>query len=171
MNFPDFICRVGARILFALLLTGTAQAQPAVGEMALPVRPTCLTSPFGNRPAPGPNAIGFHNGIDLRAPAGGAVTAVADGRVLGIDRRGAGGLEIAVMHQGSAGPYVALYSHLGILAPAFAQGRSVVKRGERLARIGRTGVTYGTHLFFEIKVAGKPVDAAPLFPIEPCPGK
>lgn len=154
-----------------MLLTGAVQAQPAVGEMALPVQPTCLTSPFGVRPAPGPNAIGFHNGIDLRAPAGGAVTAVADGRVLGIDRKGAGGLQIAVLHQGAGGPYVALYSHLGILAPAFAQGRNVVKRGERLARIGRTGVTYGTHLFFEIKVAGQPVDPTPLFPIAPCPGK
>jgi hypothetical protein len=32
-------------------------------------------------------------------------------------------------------------------------------------------VTYGTHLFFEIKVAGRPVDPAPLFPVLPCPGK
>jgi murein DD-endopeptidase MepM/ murein hydrolase activator NlpD len=76
--------------------------------MLFPVQPTCLTSPFGVRPAPGPNAVGFHNGIDLRAPAGGAVFAVADGRVVGIDRRGAGGLEIAVLHQGAAGPYTAV---------------------------------------------------------------
>jgi murein DD-endopeptidase MepM/ murein hydrolase activator NlpD len=171
MSCRGFICRVGVSAVLAVLGAGAARAQPAVGEMLFPVQPTCLTSPFGVRPAPGPNAVGFHNGIDLRAPAGGAVFAVADGRVVGIDRRGAGGLEIAVLHQGAAGPYTALYSHLGLLAPAFAQGRGVVKRGERLARIGRTGVTYGTHLFFEIKVAGRPVDPAPLFPVLPCPGK
>lgn len=171
MNYRDFICRAGVSVILSALGAGIAQAQPAVGEMLLPVQPTCLTSPFGVRPAPGPNAVGFHNGIDLRAPAGGAVLAVADGRVVGIDRRGAGGFQIAVQHQGALGPYTALYSHLGILAPAFAQGRGLVKRGERLARIGRTGVTYGTHLFFEIKVGGRPVDPAPLFPILPCPGK
>ncbi len=151
-----------------LLPFHAAVAQPVVGEMQLPVRPSCLTSPFGVRPSPGPRATGFHNGIDLRAPAGGAVYAVAAGRIISIHRRGPGGLEIAIAHRGALGDYTALYSHLGLVAPAFAEGKTNVARGERIAVIGRSGVTYGTHLYFEITVNGQPIDPAPLFPVSPC---
>lgn len=155
----------------ALLSGGTALAQPVVGEMQLPVRPTCLTSPYGIRPAPGPHGLGFHNGIDLRAPAGGAVYAVADGRVLTVHRGGPGGLEIILSHKGRVGSYATLYAHLGILAPAIAMGRGEVKAGERIAVIGRSGVTYGTHLFFALSVGGHAVDPAPYFPVGACEGK
>lgn len=154
-------------VLLALCI-GRAWAQPAVGEMQPPVRPLCLTSPFGIRPAPGVDARGFHNGIDLRAPSGGYVYAVADGAIISIHRRGPGGLEMAIAHRGRLGRYVSLYAHLGQILPAFASGRTHVKAGERIARIGRTGVTYGTHLFFELLVDGRPVDAAPFFPVAAC---
>lgn len=153
-----------------LALAGApALAQPVVGQMQLPVRPTCLTSPFGDRAAPGPHAIGFHNGIDLRAPAGGAVYAVQAGRIVSIHRRGPGGLEIAVAHAGALGPYVSIYAHLGLIAPAIASGRTEVAAGERIAVIGRSGVTYGTHLFFALTVGGRAVDPAPYFPVAACP--
>jgi len=154
--------------LALVLSTAAAAAQPAIAEMQPPVRPLCLTSPFGIRPAPGADAPGFHNGIDLRAASGAYVYAVAEGNIVTIHRRGPGGLELAIAHQGSLGRYVSLYAHLGQILPAFAQGRTHVKAGERIARIGRTGVTYGTHLYFELLVDGKPVDPAPLFPVQPC---
>jgi murein DD-endopeptidase MepM/ murein hydrolase activator NlpD len=148
-----------------------ASAQPAVGQMQLPVRPACMSSPFGDRPAPGPHAIGFHRGIDIPAPAGAAIYAVADGHVSSIHRRGPGGLEIAISHQGAAGPYVSLYAHLGLIAPAFASGRSVVHAGDRIGVVGRSGVIYGTHLYFELLVGGIPVDPAPYFGMIACPKK
>jgi murein DD-endopeptidase MepM/ murein hydrolase activator NlpD len=160
-------------VLLALLLASgaAAQAQPAVGEMQLPVRPTCVTSPFGNRPAPGPHALGFHNGIDLRAPAGGAVYAVAAGTIAFIHRRGPGGLEMAIVHHGSLGRYTSFYAHLGLIAPAFATGRTNVRAGERIAVIGRSGVTYGTHLFLALMIGGVSVDPAPFFPVAACMGR
>ena len=160
--------RLWAVCVIGLLGAGPACAQPAVGEMLPPVKPLCVTSPFGNRPAPGVDAPGFHNGIDLRAAAGAYVYAVADGEIVTIHKRGPGGLELAIAHRGSVGPYTSLYAHLGLILPAFAQGRTHVKAGEPIARIGRTGVTYGTHLYFELLVRGRSFDPAPFFPAAPC---
>lgn len=155
-------------IVAVIAACSPACAQPAIGQMQVPVRPACVSSPFGNRPAPGPHAIGFHNGIDLPAPAGGAVYAVADGDIVSIHKRGPGGLEIAIAHRSTTGPYVAVYAHLGLIAPAIAEGRRHVVAGERIAVIGRTGVTYGTHLFLALFVNGQAIDPAPFFPVESC---
>lgn len=162
--------RVCWLVLILMACAARAGAQPVVGQMVPPVRPACVSSPFGLRPPPGPHAIGVHNGIDLPAPAGGAVLAVADGTVVSIHKRGPGGLELAISHQGAGGPYVVVYAHLGLIAPGLAQGRTAVRAGERIAVIGRTGVTYGTHLFLALFVKGVAIDAAPLFPVFRCGG-
>jgi murein DD-endopeptidase MepM/ murein hydrolase activator NlpD len=130
-----------------------------------PVSPTCITSPFGPRVLVGlPVAGTFHYGIDLRAPPGAAVRAVADGRVISIDRRGAGGLEVLVKHPG----FVALYAHLGLLAPALLRGRRTVAAGERIAVVARSGLTFGPHLYFEVIVHGRRVDPAPYLRVAAC---
>jgi murein DD-endopeptidase MepM/ murein hydrolase activator NlpD len=150
--------------LAMLGVVDTADRPPAT--VLPPVAHSCITSPFGPRRAIGPQAPAtFHRGVDLRAPAGGAVTAVAPGRILAIHRRGADGMEVAIRHDG----YVALYAHLGNLAPAIALGRSQVKAGDRIAVVGRTGVTYGTHLYFEILVNGQPIDPEPWLGLSRCP--
>ncbi len=86
---------------------------------------------------------------------------------MSIHKRGAGGLEVIVRHDG----FTAIYSHLGRVTPALAEGKATVAAGEELGVVGRTGVTYGTHLFFEVLVDGHPVDPAPLLNAEPCGGK
>ena len=146
-----------------------ASAQPAPGALPLPVRPSCVTSPFGPRKPPGPHAIGFHNGIDLRAPEGAPVYAVASGKVVQIRRLALFGLELDLLHDDDADHrYVSRYAHLGTIAPKLAAGQRTVARGEILGRIGRSGITYGTHLFFEVLVDGKPVDPEPLFAVLRC---
>jgi murein DD-endopeptidase MepM/ murein hydrolase activator NlpD len=130
-----------------------------------PIDPTCITSPFGPRVLAGrPLAGTFHYGIDLRAPPGAAVHAVAAGQVIGIDRRGAGGLEVRVKHGG----FIALYAHLGLLAPALLRGKRALAAGERIAVVGRTGLTYGPHLYFEMIIDGTRIDPAPYLKVEPC---
>jgi murein DD-endopeptidase MepM/ murein hydrolase activator NlpD len=125
----------------------------------------CVTSPFGPRHYVGPHApAGFHWGIDLRAPAGGAVTAIAPGTVLAVRRIGAAGLSVTVRH----GQYTALYAHLGAVSPPIAEGRTRLAAGERIGVVGRTGVTYGTHLYFELHLAGQRIDPAPLLGVRPC---
>jgi murein DD-endopeptidase MepM/ murein hydrolase activator NlpD len=147
----------------AALCVQTAAAQ--VG-LAPPVQSACISSPFGPRILPGrPKAGTYHYGIDLPAPAGGVVRAVAAGRVASIHKRGPGGLEIVLQHEG----FSTLYAHLGTVAPALAEGKRAVSAGEKLGVIGRTGVTYGTHLYFELRIGGERVDPAPYLGVAPCP--
>jgi murein DD-endopeptidase MepM/ murein hydrolase activator NlpD len=131
-----------------------------------PVNPACISSPFGLRHAVGPMApAGFHNGIDIPAPAGAHVVAVAAGRVLMVKKMGAAGLQVEIEHPDGL---VSIYAHLGSTSPAIATGQRVVTAGAWLGRIGRTGVTYGTHLFFMVRRDGKPVDPAPYLGLAPC---
>jgi murein DD-endopeptidase MepM/ murein hydrolase activator NlpD len=152
---------VNARLtlLLTLLLPYGAFAQPVLQP---PVTPACVSSPFGWRHAVGPHApVGFHNGIDLPAPAGALVHAAADGTVVGIKRQGLGGVTVHLRHPDGL---VTLYGHLGNLVPAIATGKRHVAAGEPLGHVARTGVTYGTHLFFAVLENGQAVDPLGMLP-------
>ena len=150
----------------ALALAGfVAAAPPAMRSLPPPVSPTCITSAFGPRVlANRPLAGTFHHGIDLRAALGTAVRTVAAGQIIGIDRRGAGGLEVRVRHPG----FIALYAHLGTLAPSLLRGKRTLAAGEKIAVVGYSGLTYGPHLYFELIIDGNRVDPAPYLQASPC---
>jgi murein DD-endopeptidase MepM/ murein hydrolase activator NlpD len=151
-------------VISLLLLAGSAAAQTAP-VLQPPVTPACVSSPFGWRHAVGPHApAGFHNGIDLPAPAGALVHAAAAGTVLVIKRQGLGGVTVHLVHPGGM---TTLYAHLGNLVPAIAEGKRTVVAGEPLGHVARTGVTYGTHVFFAVLVNGQAVD--PLAWMAPLP--
>jgi murein DD-endopeptidase MepM/ murein hydrolase activator NlpD len=84
-----------------------------------------------------------------------------------IQRKGPGGLEMLVQHDG----FVAIYSHFGMIAPAFAEGKRTMEAGEKLGVVGRTGLTSGAHLFFEIILDGKPTDPARYLALPSCNGE
>lgn len=130
-----------------------------------PVRSACVSSPFGARVlANRPLAGKVHNGIDLPAPVGSPVSAVAPGRVIRIQRHGIGGLEMLIQHNG----FIGVYSHLGLVAPILAEGAKTIFGGEQIATVGRSGLTYGPHLYFGMIVDGQPVDPAPYLKVTPC---
>ncbi len=106
-----------------------------------------------------------HPGIDLPAPAGAYVHAAAAGRVVAIRRRGLGGLWISLRH---ADGVATLYAHLGSVSPALAEGSSSVAAGEALGRVGRTGMSFGSHLYFAVTIDGRPVDPQPLLGVRAC---
>lgn len=131
-----------------------------------PVTPACISSPFGMRRAIGPHApAAFHNGVDLPAPAGALVHAAAAGRVLIIKRQGLGGVTIHLQH---ADDTTTLYAHLGNLVPAIAEGKRDIRPGEPLGHVARTGVTYGTHVFFAVLRAGVAIDPEPILGVPRC---
>jgi murein DD-endopeptidase MepM/ murein hydrolase activator NlpD len=143
-------------------------ATPCAAQTALlpPVTPACVSSPFGWRYAVGPHApAGFHNGIDLPAPAGAIVHAAAAGTILIIKRQGLGGVTIDIGHPGGL---TTLYAHLGNLVPAIAEGKRQVVAGEPLGHVARTGVTYGTHVFFAVLVNGQAIDPLRFMAVPPC---
>jgi murein DD-endopeptidase MepM/ murein hydrolase activator NlpD len=150
--------------IMVVLAAGPAPAA-AVPSLIRPVAPGCVTSPFGPRYlAVAPVAGRFHWGVDLRAAAGARVLAVAEGRIIRIDREGMGGLEVLVQHPG----FRALYAHLGMVAPAIADGATRLRAGQWIGRVGRTGLTLGTHLYFEIIINGRRVDPAPYLGVTAC---
>ena len=83
-----------------------------------------------------------------------------------IQRKGPGGLEVLVQHDG----FVGIYSHLGMVTPALAEGKTTLAAGEKIGVVGHTGLTYGMHLYFEMLLAGRPVDPAPYLGVSLCNG-
>jgi hypothetical protein len=75
----------------------SATADPQQGPiLPPPVRPACISSPFGPRVLPQhPFAGTYHYGVDLPAPAGAPVFATASGKVIRVQKKGPGGLVLA----------------------------------------------------------------------------
>jgi len=154
-------------LVLMLLLPTLGQAQTRAATLRPPVSPACVSSPFGPRLLPNhPRAVGFHNGIDLPAPLGTRVRAVAPGTLIRVQRHGVGGLEMLVQHDG----FVGVYSHLGLIAPPILEGQRTVQAGEWLGTVGMSGLTYGPHLYFGMLVGDQPVDPAPFLRITACGG-
>ena len=153
----------------ALACPVNADAASPHGPVLLPpVSPACISSPFGPRVLPNlPQAGTYHYGVDLPAPEGAPVLAVAPGTVVRIQNKGPGGLEMLVQHDG----FVGVYSHFGTIMPTFLDGKLTVAAGEKLGVVGKTGLTFGAHLYFAMLQAGAPIDPAPFLHLPQCDGK
>jgi murein DD-endopeptidase MepM/ murein hydrolase activator NlpD len=152
-----------------LLMPCVALANPAGQSQTLlsPVSSACISSPFGPRVLPNhPLAGTYHYGIDMPAPAGAPIRAVAPGTVIRVQRKGPGGLELLVQHDG----FVGIYSHLGMVTPAIAEGQRTLSAGEKIGVVGQSGVTYGMHVYFEMLMNGRAVDPAPFLGVPLCNG-
>jgi len=98
-----------------------------------------------------------HRGVDFRAPAGTAVEAVADGRVILAEPHYYAGNSMYIDHGNGV---VSLYFHL--IRFDVSPG-DIVKRGQIIGRSGSTGRATGPHLHLSISVQGQLVDPVPLF--------
>lgn len=107
---------------------------------------------FGKVLNPKFNTVTFQKGIDIRAPEGSRVTAVAAGKLVHAGPfRGYGNLVIVDHGEG----YHSLYAHLGTLSKGVGDE---VSDGGELGTVGDTGSLKGPYLYFEIRDQGKPVD-------------
>lgn len=99
-----------------------------------------------------------HDGVDISAPVGTMVRAAADGIVAYSDNgiRGYGNCVIIVHPNG----WVSLYAHN---ARTTVQPGWRVRRGERIALVGSTGISRGPHVHFELHRAGRAIDPVALF--------
>ena len=86
-----------------------------------------------------------HNGLDLIAPAGDPVYAVADGTVKEIIRSRKGLGNVVVIDHGDG--YVTRYAHLADIE--IRKGRKV-RRGARLGYVGVSGNSFAPHLHYEV---------------------
>ena len=94
-----------------------------------------------------------HEALDIMAPAGTPVLAVADGRVEKLFTSDQGGLTVYQFEP--SGRYAYYYAHLQRYAPGLAEGKAL-RRGEVLGYVGSTGNAdpAAPHLHFAVFVLG-----------------
>jgi murein DD-endopeptidase MepM/ murein hydrolase activator NlpD len=119
-----------------------------------PLRQYRVTSRYGMREDPFSGRISMHQGIDLAAPEGTEVFAVADGVVTAVDFDPVYGNYIIISHSNN---WKSLYGHLQSIETVL---RTDVKSGNLIGRVGSTGQSTGPHLHFELRQDGKAFDPA-----------
>ena len=131
------------------------EAAPApVFACGAPVPGRTVDSPFGLRRLPWEAHGRLHEGVDIAAPSGEKVLAVADGIVARSGNSPSYGRFVEVEH-GSG--LTTLYAHLGRIDREARPG-AFLARGDSLGRIGSSGTSTGPHLHFEIRNHGRPLN-------------
>ncbi|MDE5940796.1 MAG: peptidoglycan DD-metalloendopeptidase family protein [Muribaculaceae bacterium] len=124
-----------------------------VSDFAMPC-PGYVTSPYGYRP----RFRREHKGIDLKLQTGDTVYAAFDGRVrlTNFERKGYGYYVILRHPNGLETVY-------GHLSKFLVEPDQDVKAGEPIALGGNTGRSFGSHLHFETRYMGLPINPAAIF--------
>lgn len=117
-----------------------------------PVRGGWISSPFGPRPDPFTGRPGFHPGVDIAAPVGTPVRAMAAGIVIFAGLYGGFGRLIKVFDGHSE---VTMYAHL---SARYVHVGEIIHKGQLLGRVGDTGYSTGPHLHFEVLLHGAPIN-------------
>jgi murein DD-endopeptidase MepM/ murein hydrolase activator NlpD len=89
-----------------------------------------------------------HDGVDLAAPIGTPVHAVAQGKVTFVGRQTGYG---KVVKLENPPPYSTVYAHLSRFAKGLRNG-GTVRRGQVIGYVGETGWATGPHLHYEVHV-------------------
>ena len=112
-----------------------------------PVNPKTvqLTSPFGARFHPIRQEIVFHEGVDLAGPAGQDVYATGDGVVESTEVNFSGYGNVIVIDHGFG--YKTRYAHLQEIKVIAGQ---IVIRGDKIGKLGSSGLSTGPHLHYEV---------------------
>ena len=121
----------------------------------MPTPSTRITSPFG------PRWRRMHNGLDIKVNIGDTIVAAFDGkvRIVKYERRGYGKY-VVIRHDNG------LETVYGHLSKQLVDTNQLVKAGEPIALGGNTGRSTGSHLHFETRFLGIPINPALMFDFE-----
>lgn len=106
-----------------------------------------------NRRHPVTGRVRPHKGVDFSVPQGTPIIAPADGLVEKVAYQAGGAGRYVVLRHGRE--YQTIYMHLS--RPLVRAGQTV-KKGERIALSGNTGISTGPHLHYEFHINGRPVN-------------
>ncbi len=120
-----------------------------------PVENISLSSDFGNRSDPFNGHKRMHQGIDIRGPLGTPVYATADGVVTRAQWANGYGNLVEINHGNG------LETRYGHLSRLIAQPNERVRRGQLIGLMGSTGRSTGSHLHYEVRIAGNAVNPLP----------
>lgn len=127
--------------------------RPVPARSAAPL--PAFSSGFGPRSDPFHGGPAIHAGIDLPGAIGTPVLASAPGKIRFTGRAGGYGLMVEIDHGGGL---ATRYGHVSriLLRPGMP-----VAAGQVIALMGSTGRATGSHLHFEVRLHGRPVDPLP----------
>jgi murein DD-endopeptidase MepM/ murein hydrolase activator NlpD len=161
--------RIAARLRSLAAQEGARDTHPATPSTAGPVLAAgeqgggffltpvhgWKSSDFGMRYDPYYRVWQLHAGVDLAAPGGTPIRAAAAGRVVQTGWDGGYGNYTCLSHGVYRGRGLSTcYGHQSAVLVANGQR---VQRGQVIGRVGSTGAATGTHLHFEVRVNGTPV--------------
>lgn len=126
------------------------------GLIAIPSgKPTTApmeTSSYGYRRDPFNGHAAFHAGMDFPGRHGQPILAAAKGKVVYVGQRQGYGNVVEVEHGNGL---MTRYAHLSGFSSRAGQ---TVARGDAIGRMGSTGRSTGTHLHFEVRIDGQPIN-------------
>ncbi len=111
-----------------------------------------LTSYFGVRKSPYSGSRKMHEGLDIAANTGTPVIATADGVVARVEYSPGYGKTVIVDHGYG---YRTLYGHN---SKNLVRAGQRIRRGDKIAEVGNTGRSTGSHLHYEVLLNGVPID-------------
>lgn len=123
-------------------------------KLGAPVVDARMTSPWGWRVHPVLKVRKFHKGVDFAAPKGTPIYAAEDGVIETIGWRGNYGRFLKIVHNERV---ATTYGHMSGFAKGLHAG-SKVKKGQVIAYVGRSGLSTGNHLYYEVLVDNQQVD-------------
>ncbi len=139
--------------------TTATEQQPGKSRSAIPSRQpvddVSLTSSFGVRNDPFNGSRRMHQGIDIPGPVGTPIYATADGvveRSTWVNGYG----NLVELNHGNG-----LQTRYGHLSKLIAQPNERVRRGQLIGLMGSTGRSTGSHLHYEVRIAGAAVNPMP----------
>lgn len=124
-------------------LHSTPTLMPAIGH---------LTSNYGPRMSPYAGRIKMHEGLDIGAPIGTPIVAPADGVITFSGPKPGFGNFVQIDHGYGV---ETIFGHASSLAVKKGQK---IHRGDKIATVGNTGYSTGSHVHYEVRVNGTPVD-------------
>lgn len=99
-----------------------------------------------------------HEGLDIKVYIGDTIRAAFDGKVRIVKfNRGGYGYYVVIRHPNGL---ETLYGHM---SKQIVKENQIVKAGDPIGLGGNTGRSYGSHLHFETRLLGKPIDPARMF--------
>jgi len=121
-----------------------------------PVRLAAFTSGYGVRSDPFKGGAAMHAGIDLSGPLGTPIYATADGVVMNAGWNSGGYGNLIKIDHGRG-----IETRYGHLSSIGIQPGQKVTRGQLIGRMGSTGRSTGSHLHYEVRIDGRPVNPIP----------
>lgn len=121
-------------------------------EFSMPIEHNFITSNFGRR------WNRNHNGIDIKAYLGDTIYAAFSGKV-----------RVVRYNQGGYGNFIVIRHHNGLetvyghLSKQIVKVNDDVKAGQAIGLAGNTGRSTGTHLHFETRFCGIPINPLEIF--------